>query len=132
MNINALKEYKSVDLRATVATATPHQLISMSMRGVLEALAKARGAVERKDIELRTHQINKATDILMYLNSCLDSDQGGEIADNLSALYIYMVRRLAEANRENSAEKLTEVSKLLTQVFEGWSEMPVEYQNAES
>lgn len=129
MNNKALNQYKSVDLNTAVASASPHQLISMLFRGTLEALAKAAGAIERKDIPLRTQQINKATEIIMNLRGTLDFEAGGEVAENLESLYDYMVRALMEANRNNDADKVKEVSGLVSQIAEGWSQIPAEEHN---
>ena len=76
VNLNALKEYKSVDLRATVETASPHKLISMLLEGALTALAQAKGAIERKQIQDRTESLNKATDIIVGLKGSLDLGKG--------------------------------------------------------
>lgn len=125
MNINALKQYKNVDLRASIDSATPHRLISMLLGGAQEALAKAAGAIERKDIGLRTLQLNKATDIVMNLKGTLNHEVGGEISANLDRLYDYMVRCLYEANRDNDESKVREVRGLLSQISEGWSQIAV-------
>lgn len=126
MSYQALNQYKSVDLSASVQTATPHQLIAMLFRGALEALAKAKGAVERRDIENRTKQINKSTEIIINLKGMLDHEKGGEVAGNLDQLYDYMVRQLMLANRENSIEKIDEVARLISEIATGWSEIPPE------
>ncbi|SIS46844.1 flagellar export chaperone FliS [Neptunomonas antarctica] len=125
INLNAMKQYKSVDLRATVATASPKELISMLVDGALMAMAKAKGAIERKDISTRTEQLNKANDIILGLKDFLDHDKGGEVASNLDALYDYMVRTLMQANRSNDAVKVQEVMNLMLQIKSGWNAMEV-------
>ncbi|MAY40947.1 MULTISPECIES: flagellar export chaperone FliS [unclassified Neptuniibacter] len=132
VNLNALKEYKSVDLRATVETASPHKLISMLLEGALTALAQAKGAIERKQIQDRTESLNKATDIIVGLKGSLDHETGGEMAANLDELYNYMIRQVVKANRENSAETVQEVMDLILEVRSGWASMPVEVQIQES
>lgn len=122
----ALNQYKSVDLNTAVEAASPHQLISMLFRGALEALAKAAGAIERKDIQLRTEQINKASEIIVTLKGSLNLEEGGEVAENLDGLYDYMLRTLMQANRENDAVKAKEVSELIVTISEGWSQIPAE------
>ncbi|MDO6514518.1 MULTISPECIES: flagellar export chaperone FliS [unclassified Neptuniibacter] len=129
VNLNALKEYKSVDLRATVETASPHKLISMLLEGALTSLAKAKGSIERKQIEERTEHLNKASDIIVGLKGALDLEKGGEVAANLDELYNYMIRQLIVANRENNADKVQEVMGLILEIRQGWSSMPVELQN---
>ncbi|MGB0663599.1 MAG: flagellar export chaperone FliS [Pontibacterium sp.] len=128
MNANAaaLRQYQSVDLRATVETASPHKLIAMLFEGALKAMAKAKGAAERGNTTERTQQLNKASDILVHLRAMLDVEKGGEYAQNLYALYGYMIRRVISANRDNSPEAAQEVIDLLLQVKLGWDEVPVE------
>lgn len=123
VNLTALKQYKSVDLRAAVEMASPQELITLLFDGALSALAKAKGSMERNDISGRTSQINKANDIILGLKDFLDHEQGGEVAANLDALYDYMVRTLVQANRANDLEKVQEVMGLLLEVKGGWAQM---------
>ncbi|WP_415895614.1 flagellar export chaperone FliS [Neptuniibacter sp. PT34_22] len=129
VNLNALKEYKSVDLRATVETASSHKLIAMLFDGALTALAQAKGAIERNQVEERTENLNKASDIIVGLKGSLDLEKGGEVAVNLDELYNYMIRQIVTANRDKSADKVQEVMDLILEVRSGWSSMPVEMQN---
>jgi len=122
----ALNQYKSVDLNTAVEAASPHQLISMLFHGAQEALAKAVGSIERKDIQLRTQQINKACEIVVTLKGSLNFEQGGEVAENLDSLYDYMLRTLMQANRESDAAKVKEVSELIATISDGWSQIPAE------
>lgn len=125
VNLSALKQYRSVDLRAAVEAASSKELISMLFEGALSAMATAKGAIERGDIELRTQQLNKANDIVLGLRDFLDHEKGGEIARNLDALYDYMVRTLMQANRESNADKVQEVMGLMLEVKSGWDQMDV-------
>ncbi|SFF97430.1 flagellar export chaperone FliS [Neptunomonas qingdaonensis] len=125
VNLNALKQYKNVDLRSAVETASPKELISMLVDGALTAMAKAMGAIERKEISARTQQLNKANDIILGLKDFLNHEKGGEIATNLDALYDYMIRTLLQANRTNDAAKVQEVMTLMLQIKSGWNGMEV-------
>ncbi|MGB0205143.1 MAG: flagellar export chaperone FliS [Neptuniibacter sp.] len=131
-NLNALKQYQSVDLRATIETASPHKLISMLLDGLLGALAKAKGGIERESIEERTAQLNKASEIVVGLKGSLDQEKGGELSGNLDSLYDYMIRAIYEANRNNDAEKVQEVMNLALELKQGWSGMPPEIQSGDA
>ena len=63
----------------------------------------------------------------MELKGSLDLEKGGEIAANLDSLYAYMTRRLIEANHENSVEKVQEVTNLLSEILQGWVDIPPAY-----
>ena len=51
---------------------------------------------------------------------------GGEVSQNLYALYTYMIERLVAANIESSTTILDEVVGLLKPVREGWNGIPIE------
>ncbi len=128
VNLNALKQYQSVDLRATIETASPHKLISMLLDGALGSLAKAKGSIEREDIQERTRHLNKASEIVVGLKGSLDLEQGGEVAANLNALYDYMISGIMTANRNSDVEKVQELMNLMLEIKQGWSEMPNDIQ----
>jgi flagellar protein FliS len=117
----ALNEYRQTSIEAGAAFADPHTLISMLFTGLQENLSVAKGAMERKDYAGKGQAINKAMNIIAYLQACLDKDRGGSIAENLDNLYDYCVRRLLDASAENSVLCLDEVSGLLREVQDAWS-----------
>ena len=61
-----------------------------------------------------------AITIIDGLQSSLNREEGGEIAENLHSLYDYMMRTLLIANYENNDSKLEEVAKLLGIIKSGW------------
>jgi flagellar protein FliS len=126
VNLTAMNQYKTVDLRSAVASASPHQLIAMLYDGALTALANAKGCIIRKDIEGRAKALNKANSIVLGLKDFLDIEKGGEIAENLDRLYDYITRGIIEANRTQSAEKTQELISLLLELKKGWVGMPLD------
>jgi len=126
VNMTAMKQYKTVDVRSSVESASPHQLIVMLYDGALTALASAKGELARNNIEARAKQLNKANSIVMALKDYLDLDKGGEVAENLFFLYEYIVRGIIEANRDQSADKIQELIDLLLELKLGWMSMPLD------
>ncbi len=132
VNLSAMNQYKTVDIRSAVASASPHQLISMLYDGALTSLASAKGCIVRKEIEERAKHLNKASNIVIGLKDFLDMDKGGEIAENLNSLYEYIIIGIIEANRDQSADKIQEMINLLLELKQGWAAMPLEYRMANS
>ncbi len=128
-NHKALKQYQSVDVSSAVNSASPHRLIGMLFDGALTALARAKGMMERQDVEGRTQQIKKACEIVVGLKGSLDHDAGSDVAANLDNLYNYMITRMVAANRENDIAAVDEVSKLIAEVKSGWEAMPDDAKN---
>lgn len=117
---NALDQYSRNAVQTGVESASPHRLIQMLMEGALGKIAAAKGNMERGNIQAKGDQIGSAIAILDGLKSSLDKEKGGEIAQNLDDLYVYMERRLIEAHSHNDTAILDEVSDLLRQIKEAW------------
>jgi flagellar protein FliS len=127
MNAPGLSAYTQTNIESIVHEATPHKLIDMLFKGAKDALAQAIGAIERNDFEAKSKKISKAAEIILNLQTYLDKDKGGEVADNLNELYTYMATSLIDANRLNDTEKLREIASLIDTVSDGWSSLPDEY-----
>ena len=120
----ALKQYGQVATQAGVAVADPHRLIQMLMEGALEKIATAKGLMARGDVAKKGQQITWAISIIDGLRVSLDKKAGGDIAANLDDLYDYMERRLFQANLENDASILDEVTSLLRDIKSAWDAIP--------
>lgn len=117
----AIKAYAKVGVESGVTTADPHKLISMLYQGALLAIANAKNGIMRKDIPAKGAAISKAIMIIDDgLKASLDKDVGGELANNLAALYDYMASRLLAANMNNDIAALDEVTRLLTDLKGAW------------
>jgi len=117
---NAMDQYSRNAVQTGVESASPHRLIQMLMEGALGKIAAAKGNMERGEIQAKGDQIGSAISILEGLKTSLDKEKGGEIAQNLEELYLYMERRLIEAHTGNDTAILDEVSDLLRHIKEAW------------
>lgn len=120
-----IKAYKSVGIKDDLAVADPHRVIQLLMQGALENMAKAKGFIERKDFAGKSAAISKTMAIISALQSSLDMKAGGEISDNLFALYDFMNNQLIVASREQSQSKIQEVMDLLLTIKSAWDQIPV-------
>jgi flagellar protein FliS len=116
-----INAYGSVGVETAVTTASPHQLIVLLFEGARQAVVVARAGMEGGDIQKKGNSITKAIDIILNgLRESLNLDEGGDLAQNLSALYDYMARRLLYANAHNDIAALDEVLNLLTEIHGAW------------
>ena len=116
----AANQYAAVNKQTGVEGANPHQLIQMLYEGAIENMARAKGCMERKDFSGKGDTLGRAINIIGGLQSFLDKEEGGEVAENLDALYDYMSRRLFEASKDNDIAILDEVIGLVREVKTGW------------
>lgn len=112
--------YQSVSVHGGVAGADPHRLVLMLMDGALERMALARGCIERGQTAKKALALHQCVNIVSELRGSLNLAQGGELAQNLSDLYDYMLRQLLRANAESNADCLKEVASLMGEVRGAW------------
>jgi len=120
-----INAYKSVGVKNDLAVADPHRVIQLLMQGSLENMAKAKGAIERKDYVQKSQTMSKAMSIITALQHSLDMNVGGDLSENLWSLYDFMVNHLMQASRENSLEKIDDVIEIMLQIKSGWDAIPV-------
>jgi flagellar secretion chaperone FliS len=115
-----LAAYQSNAVHGRVAAADQHGLVLMLMDAALERMTSARGCLERRELVRKTKLLHSCVSIIAELRGSLNTAEGGAIAQNLSALYDYMMRRLLRANIENSTRCVTEVLSLLSELRTVW------------
>ncbi|MYM57936.1 flagellar export chaperone FliS [Vibrio sp. OCN044] len=112
--------YQQVDLDAQAAAANPHQLVVMLIDGLLNEIERVRGHISSGRLAEKGAGINKCMNILVGLDSALDSDNGGEIAQSLHQLYDFCQIELYHASVNNNIDKLTSVEHVMNNIREGW------------
>ncbi|MEH6393572.1 flagellar export chaperone FliS [Pseudoalteromonas sp.] len=119
-----VKNYQKEALKTRVAGADRYEIIQMLMAGAIEKMVLSRVAIEKKQLEAKSEHLSKASAIIEALRSCLDFELGGEVTENLYALYSYMIDRLIDASIKNDPEIVTEVSNLLKEIKSAWDAIP--------
>jgi flagellar protein FliS len=112
------KNYREVEIE----TASGLRLVVMLYAGAIKFLNIAREGILSKKLDSANNNIIKAQDIISELMTSLNFD-AGEVAHNLYSLYLYMNRRLLEANIEKNLEIINEITRLLNTLKSAWEEL---------
>lgn len=103
-----------------MSTTDPLELVIMLYDGAIEFLEKAAIATNARQTAVKIRYLDKSIAIIDELLNSLNPEVGGEVAENLMNLYLYMMQELTLANAQNDADKIRQVSSLLRQLREGW------------
>ena len=121
----AAQAYAKVGMETGAASADPHQLILMLFEGAIAAVIDGRRHMQAGNVARKCESLSKAVMIMQEgLVASLDPRAGGPLAQNLSALYEYMARRLLLANAKNDPAVLDEVQRLLGELKSAWAAIP--------
>jgi len=108
---------------AAVRGASPLRLVILLYEQAIEDLRQAQVALESGDIEGRTRAINHAIVVIGYLQSSLDKEHGGVVAQNLERFYDQLRSGLVEVQFKQSAGALQRQVSLLMQIHGAWCEV---------
>ena len=114
--MNGLNAYQET----AVLTQNKGRIIVMLYDGAIKFLKQAIHDLEANNYEAKGRDIAKAQDIILELNTVLDMDAGGEVAQNLRSLYNFMNKHLNQANTRSDPLMIREVIALLEELNQSW------------
>lgn len=109
-----------------ISTATKEQLLLITYDIGIRSCRMAEGALDgtnkTQDLDLANREILRAQDVIRELMVTLNTEKGGEMAQNLMRLYDYMYQQLVEANIKKEAKNITAVRTMLEELKGTWEE----------
>ena len=123
---NITQAYQNAERQALEETNDPH-LIIMTM---LDALVKSMQIfVDNIDLqnggnhEMKSKHFSRAISIIYALQSSLDFEKGGDIANNLFQLYEYARLKLIEDLGKGVANGTPQALEVIASITDAWKEM---------
>ena len=107
--------YRDTGIKTASGGTLVIMLYDEAVRQLTSAVQKfnAEGKVAPGDIEKFGAALIKTQEIINELQTSLDMDKGGQIAQNLMSLYVYFNRELMDANINKDKSKLEFVLNML-------------------
>ena len=91
--------------------------------GALRFMEAGKHAMSAKERSKQNDYLQRAQKIVMELMSCLDMDQGADVAKNLLSLYSYVLNELVVGNMSDSSAHIDRAIKVMSDLRESWSEL---------
>lgn len=123
---SSLKAYRKINVESNIISADPHQIISMMYNGLLESIAQAKGAIDRKDFKTKGVKISKAISILQALKTSLDTKSEPIISQRFTDLYSLCIDLLMDANLNLDIKRLEQVIEYISPLRDAWAQISME------
>jgi flagellar secretion chaperone FliS len=115
-NVRHLQAYKENQ----ITTTDSGTVLLMLYQGAIDAVNRAGAHLAEGNMPEKGKFILRANDIINQFLVSLDHEAGGEVAQNLEALYHYMLEQMLVANVKNDPAPLQTVASLLSTLKAGW------------
>jgi len=105
---------------ANIGTADRLRLVILCYEGCIANASRALDEMKKGNIAEKGVYLSKATAIVSELMSSLDKEQGGEIAERLEGLYLFVLNSFSQANLKNDPALIESSLSVLRELKEGW------------
>ncbi len=105
-----------------VLGSDPRQLVVLLCQALVRYLMRAEDAIKREDWETKADAVIRAQQILTELICALDDEVGGELAEQLRALYAHLQRQLVDVDLQDDLDRLAYVMEIATKLVSAWEE----------
>ena len=114
---NAYEQYNN----SKILTASKPELTLMLYEGAIKFCNIAIMAIEKKDIQKAHNNIVKVQRIITEFRETLDFKY--PVAEDFERVYVYLEKRLVEANVKKDIEILEEINTHLRSMRDNWKEV---------
>ena len=125
-----INAYKNANREAVAESEDPQALIMVLLDELLRAMRAYVTIVERQDDAKarKNDNLTRSLTIIYGLQSCLNFEEGGEIAENLFKLYEYSRVQLLDASATGETVGMNAAIQAISDIREAWSMMNLDVQ----
>jgi len=106
-----------------VQGASPARLVALLYEQAINDIRRALRAQEKNQIEERTRHLNHAILVIAHLETSLDKEQGGKVAQDLERFYGQVRSGLVAAQMRQSAAAMRQLLIDLMEVRQAWEQV---------
>lgn len=104
-----------------VLSASPERLVVMLFDQIVVQLTRARIAIEKGDVVMRTESLGRTRAIVSELLSTLDFEKGQQISRDLSGIYKVMLTELVDVGMRQDLKVLAKLLHIATELRDGFA-----------
>jgi flagellar protein FliS len=126
-----LQIYRQQQVQHEIEQASPVRLVVMLYDKAVSLLRQSVLHIDRNNVKAKGEALNRVVEIIGELQAVLNREEGGLVAQNLDAMYEFMIQSVTLANLNNDSRPLDGVLKVLEELRKGWQELEQMTQDGE-
>ena len=101
-----LQIYRQQQVQHEIEQASPVRLVVMLYDKAVSLLRQSVLHIDRNNVKAKGEALNRVVEIIGELQAVLNREEGGLVAQNLDAMYEFMIQSVTLANLNNDSRPL--------------------------
>jgi flagellar protein FliS len=126
MNYSAsMKQYIDNDITAKTTNTNPHKVIEEILRELKKNMETLAYSIDNEPTvsSIKSKSFSKSLTAIYILQSSLDFEKGGEIAENLYNLYEFCKSGIMKGFTQKNSKMIYDAIPPIDEILEGWSQI---------
>ena len=120
-----MQNYLDNDIASKVENDNPHKIVEEILKDLKNNLSLLAHCLQNNDTisRAKSDSFSKSLTAIYILQSSLDFQQGGEIAENLNKIYEFCRTTIIKSFSKKDFEAIKKLEPLIDEILEGWKEI---------
>tara|TARA_B100000579_G_scaffold329280_1_gene279353 strand:+ start:195 stop:560 length:366 start_codon:yes stop_codon:yes gene_type:complete len=120
-----MQNYLDNDIASKVENDNPHKIVEEILKDLKNNLSLLAQCLQNNDTisRAKSDSFSKSLTAIYILQSSLDFNQGGEIAENLNKIYEFCRTTIIKSFSKKDFEAIKTLEPLINEILEGWKDI---------
>ena len=126
MNYNAsIKQYINDDISNKTTNLNPHRIIQVVLKDLKKNMETLAYSIDHEPVisSIKSNSFSKSLTAIYILQSSLNFDEGGEIAENLYRIYEFAKNGIMQGFTKRDSKVIYNAIPPIEEILDGWRQI---------
>ncbi len=126
MNYNAsMKQYVNNDIAAKTSSDNPHKIIEEILKDLVKNMHTLAYSLDHEPVisSIKSNSFSKSLTAIYILESSLDFENGGQIAENLFSIYEFCKESIMKGFSKRNSKIVYDAIPPIDEILDGWQKI---------
>ena len=126
MNYNAsIKQYINDDISNKTTNLDPHRIIQVVLKDLKKNMETLAYSIDHEPVisSIKSNSFSKSLTAIYILQSSLNFDEGGEIAENLYRIYEFAKNGIMQGFTKRDSKVIYDAIPPIEEILDGWRQI---------